>query len=198
MPGPHTPRTTPDPSPSSMYAPKSRSAGCRRVEGRAPGGSQRRIHAIPEAADDRPRHHFRRLHAAPERVRHHPRAVGRGPPARDFVGCSRQRKKRDRPAGRRRCRPPVCRRPGASARPRGSPRHPVARRGRPHLLGAAGLPAAHGRSRPLAHQPRRAAVGGADGAGGAVSARPRPQGRRIRAARGRVAYPPARLRRSAC
>ena len=103
------------------------------------------------------------------------------------MGTARRRQERHCPAGRHRCRPPVCRRPGAAARPRGPARHPVARRRRPHPLGAAGLPAAHGRSRPLAHQPGGAAVGGADGAGGAVSVGPRPQGRRVRAARGRLA-----------
>ena len=54
--------------------------------------------------------------------------------------------------------------------------------GRPHPLGATGLPAAHGRSGPLAHQPRRAAVRGADGASGALSVGARPQGRRVRVA----------------
>ena len=99
----------------------------------------------------------------------------------------RSAKSADRPAGRRRRRPAVCRRPGAPARPRRPPRHPVARQRRPHPLGAARLPAAHGRSRPLAHQPGGAAVGGADGASGAVSVGPRPQGRRIRTPRGRLA-----------
>ena len=97
------------------------------------------------------------------------------------------RQERRRPAGRRRRRPPVCRRPGAPARPRGPARHPVARQRRPHPLGAAGLPAAHRRSRPLAHQSGGAAVGGADGASGALSVGAGPQGRRIRAARGRLA-----------
>ena len=103
------------------------------------------------------------------------------------MGTARHCKIDDRPAGRRRCRPPVCRRPRAPARPRRPAWHPVARRLRQDPLGAAGLPAAHGRSGPLAHQPRRTAVRGADGASGAVSAGPRPQGRRIRAARGRLA-----------
>ena len=168
---------------AGLHAGRSGSSGCRRVEGRAPGGCPRRRPAIPEHADDRSRHHLRRLHAAPQRARRHPRAPGRGPPADPGMGTARRRQERHCPAGRRRCRPPVCRRPGAPARPRGSPRHPVARRRRQDPLGAAGLPAAHGRSGPLAHQPRRAAVGGADGASGAVSAGARPQGRRIRAAR---------------
>ena len=138
-------------------------------------------------AHARSRHHLRRLHAAPERTRRHPRAAGRGPPAGDPVGSSGQRQERRRPAGRRRRRPPVCRRPGAPARPRGPARHPVARQRRQDPLGAARLPAAHRRSRPLAHQPGGAAVGGADGASGALPAGARPQGRGIRAARGRVA-----------
>ena len=45
-----------------------------------------------------------------------------------------------------------------------------------------------GRSRPLAHQPRRAAVGPALGPGRPLSAGARPQGRRIRASRGRIAH----------
>ena len=45
------------------------------------------------------------------------------------------------------------RRARAAARPRRLARHPLARHGRPHPLGAAGLPAARRRSRPLAHQP---------------------------------------------
>ena len=147
------------------------------------GGYPRRRPAIPEHADDRPRHHLSRLHAAPERTRRHPRAPGRGASTLRGMGTARGSKIDDRAAGcRRRC-PQICRRPHASARPRRPARHPVARRGRPHPLGAAGLPAAHRRSRPLAHQPRRAAVGGADGAGRPVSARARPQGRRIRTAR---------------
>ena len=161
--------------------------GCRRGEGRAPGGCPRRHPAIPEHADDRPRPRFRRLHAAPERTRRHPRAPGRGPPADPGLGTARHGKIDDRPAGRRRCRPAVCRRPRAPARPRRSPRHPLARQRRPHPLGAAGLPAARRRSRPLAHQPGGVAVGGADGAGGALSVGAGPEGRRIRAARGRVA-----------
>ena len=152
-----------------------------------PGGPLRPIPAIPEHAHDRPRHHLRRLHAAPQRTRRHPRTPGRGPPADPGMGTARRRQERHCPAGRRRCRPPVCRRPRASARPRRSPRHPVARQRRPHPLGATGFPAAHGRSRPLAHQPGGAAVRGADGASGAVSARPRPEGRRIRTPRRRVA-----------
>ena len=63
----------------------------------------------------------------------------------------------------------------------------MARQRRPHALGAAGVPAAVGRSRPLAHQPGRAAVRGADGAGGALPALPGAQVRRVRAARGRIA-----------
>ena len=163
----------------------------------APGGAKPGDLEFPCAASpqfrspahDRSRHHLRRLHAPPERARRHPRAPGRGPPAGDpgMGTAPGSGKIDDRPAGRRRCRPPVCRRPGAPARPRRSPRHPLARQRRPHPLGAAGLPAAHGRSRPLAHQPGGAAVGGADGAGGALSVGARPQGRGIRAARGRVA-----------
>ena len=146
-------------------------ASCRWVEGRAPGGCPRRRPAIPEHAHDRPRHHLRRLHAAPERTRRHPRAPGRGASTLCGMGTTRGRKIDDRAAGfRRRC-PQICRRPRAPARPRRPPRHPVARRGRPHPLGAAGLSASFRRSRPLPRQPGRAAVGGADGAGRPVSAR---------------------------
>ena len=80
---------------------------------------------------------------------------------------------------------------GAAARPRRSARHPLARRRRPHPLGAAGVPAPVRRPRPLAHQPRGAALGRADGPGGAVPVGSRPQGRRVRAARGRLAHRPA-------
>ena len=54
--------------------------------------------------------------------------------------------------------------------------NPLARRRRPHPLGTAGLPSALGRHWALAHQPRRASVGRADGPGGLVPARARPEG----------------------
>ena len=142
----------------------------------------------PEHADDRSREHFRGLHAAPERARRGARPPGRGPPALHLVGPAGLGKIDDRPASRRGRQSPVRRRSRAPSRPRGSARHPLARRRRPHPLGAAGLPAAVRRFRTLAHQPRGAAVGGADGPGGALPARAGPQGRRIRAPRGRVAH----------
>ena len=61
-------------------------------------------------------------------------------------------------------------RPGAAARPRRSPRHPLARHRRPHPLGAARVPAPARRSRPLAHQPRRAALRCPARAGGPLPA----------------------------
>ena len=71
---------------------------------------------------------------------------------------------------------------------------PVARRRRPHPLGAACLPAAVRRGRKLADQSGGTALGSADGAGGPVSARARPQMRRVRTPRGRRAD---RLRQTA-
>ena len=134
------------------------------------GGHPRRSPAIRSPAHDRSRHHLRRLHTAPERAGQHARTPRRGPPALCGLGTARRGKIDDRPAGRGRREPPVCRRPRAASRPRGPARHPLARQRRPHPLGAAGFPAAVGRPRPLAHQPRGAAVRGPDGAGGLVSA----------------------------
>ena len=116
------------------------------------------------------------------------RVAGRGPPACHRLGPTRLRQEPDRAAGRRRRGPRVRRRPGAPARSGGSPRHPLARRRRPHPLGAAGLPAAVRRSRPLARQPRGAAVRRPHGAGRALPARAGPQVRRVRATGGRVAH----------
>ena len=61
----------------------------------------------------------------------------------------------------------------------------MARRRRPHPLGAARFPAALGRGRKLADQPGGTALGVADGPGRPVSARARPQMRRVRTPRGR-------------
>ena len=104
-PGRHPPgrriQHPPASAPAGRHAGRSGSPGCRRVEDRAPGGCPRRRPAIPEHADDRPRHHLRRLHAAPERTRRHPRTSGRGPPADPGMGTARHCKIDDRPAGRR-------------------------------------------------------------------------------------------------
>ena len=66
-------------------------------------------------------------------------------------------------------------------------RDPLARQRRPYPLGAAGLPASDRRPRPLAHQSRGVGIRGTHGPGGALPARPGPPGRRVRAARGRLA-----------
>ena len=84
-------------------------------------------------------------------------------------------------------RPRVCRCPCPAVGSGRSARHPVARRRRPHALGAARFPAALGRGRKLADQPGGTALGPADGAGGPVPARARPQMRRVRTPRGRRA-----------
>ena len=97
------------------------------------------------------------------------------------------RQESDRPTGRGASRPRVCRCPRLAVGPGRSARHPVARRRRPHPLGAACFPAALGRGRKLADQPGGTALGPADGAGGPVPARARPQMRRVRTPRGRRA-----------
>ena len=163
-------------------------SGDRRGAVRLPRG----VRAAPfsrhsEHAHDPTRHHFRGLHAAPERARLGARPPGRGPTTDDRLGPARFGEIDDRPAGRGSRPPPVRRRPGAPSRPRRLEGHPLARRRRPHPLGAAGVPAAVGRHRPVAHQPGGASVRRSDGPGGPVSARPRPEGRRVRASRGRLA-----------
>ena len=98
------------------------------------------------------------------------------------------RQERGRAAGRRRRRPRLLRRARPAARSRRPARHPLARRRQPHSLGAPRLSAAQHQHRPLARQPGGAPLRRADGAGGALPARPRPQVRRVRAPRRRLAH----------
>ena len=58
------------------------------------------------------RNHFRGLHAPPERSRRDPRPSRRSPTAGHALGRAGDRQVDDRPAGRGRRQPPVCRRPG--------------------------------------------------------------------------------------
>ena len=141
----------------------------------------------PGACHDRARYHLRRLLAAPGRTRQHPGAAGRSPSTGGGLGWPRVRQKSNRPAGRGASRPRVyrCSRPAVG--PGRSARHPVARRRRPHPLGAACFPAALGRGRKLADQSGGTALGRADGAGRALPARARPQMRRVRTPRRRRA-----------
>ena len=167
-----------------------------RSQGRSKGAGRPRgppspqlIHPTcqPGACHDRARYHLRRLLAAPERTRQHPGAAGRGPPTGGGLGSSRLRQESNRPTGRGAGRPRVCRCPRPTVGPGRSARHPVARRRRPHALGAACFPAALGRGRQLADQPGGTALGSADGPGGPVPARARPQMRRVRTPRRRRA-----------
>ena len=79
----------------------------------------------------------------------------------------------DRPTGRRGLAAHLPRRARAAARPGGPSGHSLARRGRAHPLGAAGVPAPGRRQGALAREPGGAALGGPDGAGRALPARAR-------------------------
>ena len=136
---------------------------------------------IMERADDRPRHHLRRLHPSPERARRSAQPARAQPAARDRLGPSRMRQEPDRTAGGEPGRLQLHRRPRAHARPRRPARHPMARRRRPHPLGAPVLPAAHHEHRALPHQPGGARLLRADGPGLALPADPGAQVRRVRA-----------------
>ena len=88
-------------------------AGC-------PGRASAPISRHSEHAHDRSRHHLRRLHAAPERARSTLALLVEARQALYCLGTARSGEIDDRPAGRGRREPPVCRRPRAPARPRGS------------------------------------------------------------------------------
>ena len=146
---------------------------------------------LPESPCHDPLHPHRRLLASPERARRRPREARRGPAAGHRLGAARVREVPDRPTGRRGLAAHLPRRACAAARPGGPSGHSLARRGRAHPLGAAGVPAPGRRQGALAREPRGAALGGPDGAGRALPARARPALRGVRAARGRG---PHRLR----
>ena len=157
--------------------------------GRSPGRPEvpAPLSCHSEHAHDPNRHYFRGLHPTPERTRDGARPPSRGPPSDDSLGPARSGEIDDRPTGCGSREPAIRRRSRAPARPRrleGLPWRDGADR---NPLGAAGVPAANRRHRPVAHQPRGASVRRPDGPGGLVPARPRPEGRRVRAPRGRLA-----------
>ena len=140
---PRSLHAAPIPSNACLHARESPSPALAEHKRGARGGRPRRNSSTPPAslehANDRSRYHLRRLLAAPERTRQHPGAAGRSPPTGGCLGCPRVRQESDRPAGRGASRPRVCRCPRPAVGPGRSARHPVARRRRPHPLGAACL-----------------------------------------------------------